>query len=121
VVILDDELQAIAREIVRSGKLEKIHIGLDFFDASINRIAAWVIGTRSALKCLLAALLEPSALLRRLEADGDFTSRLAMLEELKTLPFGAVWEEHCRRQGVPSGASWLDDVKKYEQDVLSLR
>lgn len=121
VVLMDDATRAIAEEVVRGGFLARTHIGLDFFDASINRIAAWVIGTRSALKCLLAALLEPSALLRRLEADGDFTSRLAMLEELKTLPFGAVWEEHCRRQGVPSGASWLDDVKKYEQDVLSLR
>ena len=83
-------------------------IGLDFFDASINRIAAWVIGTRNALKALLLALLEPTAKLREAEAAGDFTARLALLEELKTLPFGAVWDEHCRRANVPVGTAWLE-------------
>jgi len=121
VVIMDDQTRAIAEEIVRGGFLSRTHIGLDFFDASINRVAAWVIGTRSALKCLLVALLEPAAMLRQFEAEGDFTSRLAMLEELKSLPFGAVWDEHCRRQNVPVGRTWLAEVKTYESDVLANR
>ena len=121
VVIMDDQTRAIAEELVRGGFLDRTHIGLDFFDASINRIAAWVIGTRNALKCLLLALLEPADKLRAFEAEGDFTSRLAVLEEMKTLPFGAVWEEHCRRQGVPAGMAWLDEVKQYEREELSKR
>jgi L-rhamnose isomerase len=121
VVTLSDELQDLAREIVRGEFLDRVHIGLDFFDASINRIAAWVIGTRSMLKALLAALLEPEAKLRELEAAGDFTARLALLEELKTLPFGSVWDEHCGRQNIPVGIGWLGEVKKYESDVLGLR
>jgi L-rhamnose isomerase len=121
VVTLTDELQELAREVVRGEFLDRVHIGLDFFDASINRIAAWVIGTRSMLKALLGALLEPLGKLRELEAGGDFTSRLAILEELKTLPFGGVWDEYCRRHGVPVGAGWLGEVKKYERDVLELR
>lgn len=121
VVILDDELRAIAQELVRSGKLDKVHIGLDFFDASINRIAAWVIGTRCMIKALLIALLEPTDRLRRAETDGDFTSRLAMLEELKTLPFGAVWDYYCARSDVPVGAAWLAEAKAYEKNVLAKR
>ncbi len=121
VVILSDELQAIAQEIVRSGQLNRIHIGLDFFDASINRVAAWVIGTRSMLKALLMAFLEPTKELQCMETAGDYTSRLALLEELKTLPFGAVWDQCCLKAGVPVGTQWLAQVKDYEATVLSQR
>jgi L-rhamnose isomerase len=121
VVILSDELAAIAQELVRGDYLDRTHIGLDFFDASISRVAAWVIGTRAVLKALLAALLEPTAKLRELERTGDFTGRLALLEECKTLPLGAVWHEHCSRQGVPIASAWLDTVRKYEHDVLAQR
>ncbi len=121
VVILDDELYAIAQEIVRNGYTERIHIGLDYFDASINRVAAWVIGARNMLKALLAALLEPTDRLRKYERSGDFTSRLAMMEELKTMPFAAVWDYYCQQAGVPVGAEWLAKVKDYEARVLSKR
>ena len=121
VVLLDDPTKAIAEEIVRGGFVGRTHFGLDYFDASINRVAAWVIGTRNALKALLLALLEPTGKLRELENAGDFTSRLALLEELKTLPVGAVWDEYCRRQNVPVGATWLAEVKAYEKSVLSKR
>jgi L-rhamnose isomerase len=121
VVILSDELRAIAEEIVRGDYLHRVHIGLDFFDASINRIAAWVIGTRCMIKALLIALLEPAEKLRQMELGGNFTERLAVLEELKTLPFGAVWDYHCAKMEVPAGQAWLDEVKAYEMDVLSKR
>jgi L-rhamnose isomerase len=121
VVLLDDATRALMEEVVRGDFLDRVHIGLDFFDASINRIAAWVIGTRNALKALLLALLEPGAKLRESETDGDLTARLALLEELKSLPFGPVWDEYCRRQNVPIGTAWLDDVRSYEADVLSRR
>jgi len=121
VVILSDELRAIAEEIVRGGYLERVHIGLDFFDASINRIAAWVIGTRCTIKALLIALLEPTEQLRRMEVEGNYTGRLAMIEELKTLPFGAVWDYYCEKSGVPVGDAWLKEVKEYEGKVLSRR
>ena len=121
VVLVDDPTKAIMEELVRGDFLARTHIGLDFFDASINRIAAWVIGARNALKALLIALLEPAAKLREAESAGDFTSRLALLEEAKTLPFGAVWDEYCRRNDVPVGVCWLQEVKKYEHSVLSLR
>jgi L-rhamnose isomerase len=121
VVILSDDLRAIAEEIVRGDYLSRVHIGLDFFDASINRVAAWVIGTRCMIKALLIALLEPTDRLRALEAEGDLTGRLALLEELKTMPFGAVWDAYCERQGVPPGAKWLDSVKNYEKNVLAQR
>jgi L-rhamnose isomerase len=121
VVILSDELRAICKEIVRGDYLERIHIGLDFFDASINRVAAWVIGTRCMIKALLIALLEPTEQLRAFENKGDFTSRLAMLEELKTMPFGAVWDYYCAKMEVPAAQAWLDEVKAYEKDVLSNR
>ncbi len=121
VVLMDDPTRAIMEELVRGGFLGRTHIGLDFFDASINRIAAWVIGTRSTFKALLAALLEPAALLRDAEASGDFTTRLALMEEAKTLPLGAVWQEHCLRQNVPGDSSWIADVKSYETQVLSKR
>ncbi|HOB75676.1 MAG TPA: L-rhamnose isomerase [Phycisphaerae bacterium] len=121
VVILDDELLAIAQEIIRNGYTDRVHIGLDYFDASINRVAAWVIGARNMIKALLAALLEPADQLRQYESNGDFTSRLAMLEELKTLPLGAVWDYYCLQAGVPVGAQWLAKVKDYEAKVLSKR
>lgn len=121
VVILSDELLAIAQEIVRGNYLQRVHIGLDFFDASINRVAAWVIGTRCMLKALLIALLEPTDKLRQMEATGDLTSRLATLEELKTLPFGSVWDYYCLKTDVPIGPAWLQTVKDYEAEVLSKR
>ena len=121
VIILDDELCAIAQSIVRTGLLDRTHIGLDFFDASINRVAAWVIGMRNMQKALLKALLEPTAMLQKIELDGDYTSRLALTEEYKTYPFGAVWDYFCESNGVPVGDEWLAEVKKYEADVLSKR
>ncbi|WP_414148766.1 L-rhamnose isomerase [Erwinia sp. BNK-24-b] len=121
VVLLDDETQAIAHEIVRQQLFDKVHIGLDFFDASINRIAAWVIGTRNAKKALLRALLEPVEQLKTLEQEGDFTARLALLEEHKSLPWQAVWEAYCLRHDVPADASWLEDVRHYEKQTLSKR
>jgi len=121
VVLLDDPTRAVFEELVRGGFLPRTAIGLDYFDASINRVAAWVIGTRNALKCLLAALLEPAARLREAEAAGDYTARLALLEELKTLPFGAVWDEHCRRQNTPGDRAWLPAVQRYEREILPNR
>lgn len=121
VVLLDDETQAIASEIVRHHLFDKVHIGLDFFDASINRIAAWVIGTRNTKKALLRALLEPTDRLRQAEAAGDYTTRLALLEEQKSLPWQAVWEAWCLRHDVPADASWLSDVRHYEQQILNQR
>lgn len=121
VIVLSDEIRAIAEEVVRNGFEKRVHIGLDFFDASINRIAAWVIGTRVMIKALLIALLEPTDTLKQLEAEGRFGERLALLEELKTLPFGAVWDHYCAKQGVPAGGAWMADVLKYEAGVLSKR
>lgn len=121
VVTFSDELQAIAQELVRGNYLGRTHIGLDFFDASINRIAAWVIGTRNMIKALLVALLEPTILLQSAELQGDFTARLALMEEAKTMPFGAVWDYYCLRSGVPVGKAWLDVVRAYEAEVLSGR
>ena len=121
VVTLTDELRAIAEEVVRGDYLDRVHIGLDFFDASINRIAAWIIGTRAMLEALLGALLEPSERLRQFEAQGDFTSRLATIEAVKMLPLGAVWDYYCLKQRVPPGEAWLDDVREYEQKVTSKR
>jgi len=122
VVILDDELQAIAQELVRSGNLhDKIHIGLDYFDASINRVAAWVIGTRNMLKALLIALLSPTGALKEAENRMDYTRRLALFEELKSLPWAAVWDYYCLEKEVPTGMGWFDEVRIYEQSVLSKR
>ena len=121
VVTWTDELQAIAHETVRGGYLDRVRFGLDYFDASINRVAAWVIGSRNLLKAVLVALLEPTEALRRREADGDLTARLALLEEAKTLPFGAIWDGYCLRNDVPVGAAWLGEVKAYERDVLAAR
>ena len=121
VVLLDDELLAIAREIARSGKLDRIHVGLDYFDASINRVAAWVIGARNMVKALLIALLEPSAALREAEDRMDYTRRLVQMEELKSLPWPAVWDQYCVRKGAPAGMEWFERVRRYERDVLAKR
>jgi len=121
VVTLTDELQAIAQEIVWGGYTDRVKIGLDYFDASINRIAAWVIGTRNMVKALLMALVAPIDLLKQHELEGDYTSRLALMEDAKVLPVGAVWDYYCAKQGVPVGDAWLAEVKQYEKDVLSKR
>ena len=121
VVLFDDPTRAMMEELVRGGFLGRTHIGLDFFDASINRVAAWVIGTRGAIKSLLAAMLEPSGLLRQAEQSGDNTLRLALFEEAKTLPLGAVWDEYCRRKNVPVGPRWMAEVKSYEKSALAGR
>ncbi len=121
VVTLTDELQAIMQEIVRGDYLKRVHIGLDFFDASINRVAAWVIGTRNALRALLMALLEPIEQMQTLETVGNFTQRLALLEELKGLPFGAVWDYYCWQQEVPVGIAFMNEIWTYEKQVLSQR
>ncbi len=121
VVTLTDELQAIMQEIVRGNYLERVHIGLDFFDASINRVGAWTIGTRNALRALLMALLEPVDQMRALELAGDYTARLAMLEEQKGLPFGSVWDYYCLQQDVPVGLAYIDEIRAYEKEVLALR
>lgn len=120
VVILNDDLLAIASEIVGNSYTNRVHIGLDYFDASINRVAAWTIGMRNMIRAMLIALLE-TPLIRKAEASGDFTTRLALQEEAKTLPFGAVWDYYCESNGVPSGEQWLSDVKRYEQRTLSRR
>lgn len=121
VVTLDDELIDIGRELVRGDLLNKTHIGLDFFDASINRVAAWVIGTRNTIKALLRAMLDPIEALKQAELEGDYTTRLALTEEFKSYPFGAVWDYYCAKQGVPVREQWLSEVKTYEQEVLLKR
>jgi L-rhamnose isomerase len=121
VVLFDDATQQIMQELVRCDALPRTHIGLDFFDASINRIAAWAIGTRSAQKSLLLALLEPRASLRAAEISGDYTTRLALLEQAKALPWSAVWAEFCLRNDVPNELQLLNEVKAYEKNVLSGR
>lgn len=121
VIVLNDDLEAIAQELVRGDFVGRTHIGLDYFDASINRVAAWVIGTRNMLKALLRALLEPTAILRRQESAGDYTNRLALQEEFKALPWGAVWDYHCAASNLPVRGAWMDTIKQYEKTVLSTR
>jgi L-rhamnose isomerase len=121
VVTFNDDLQAIANEIVRNDALDRIHIGLDYFDASINRVAAWTIGARNTLRALLIALLEPQELLRNLEVDGDFSSRLALQEELKSMPFSAVWDVYCLKKNVPVGMDFMQVIKDYEKKELARR
>jgi len=121
VVTFSDDLEAIAHELVHGGFLARTHLGLDYFDASINRVAAWVIGTRNLLKAILKAALEPIERLREAEAAGDYTARLVLQEEGHTLPFGTVWDYYCLSAGVPPGESWLGEVRRYEREVLSLR
>lgn len=121
VVLLDDPTIAIAQEIVRCNALARVHIGLDFFDASINRIAAWAIGARNMRKALLIALLEQGRLLSQLENDFDFTARLAWTEEQKSMPWPVVWDYYCASKHVPAGVEWMEDVRAYEAKVLSAR
>ena len=121
VVIMDDELQEIAKEIVRNDLLDKAVIGLDFFDATINRIAAWVVGMRNTQKALLKALLEPTEDLRAIELEQDLTKRLVVTEELKDFPYADVWNYFCETNGVPVGLAWYNEVKAYEEQVLSQR
>ena len=121
VVLLDDPTRAVMEELVRGDFLGRTSIGLDYFDASINRVAAWVIGIRATQKALLLALLEPLQQLREAEADGNFTARLALLEEAKSLPWGAVWDEFCRRNDVPAGAAWLAEVEAYVKETARVR
>jgi L-rhamnose isomerase len=117
VVTLTDELQSVAREIVASDYLGRVHVGLDYFDASINRIAAWVMGTRNVLRAFLLALLEPPGI-RQAELEGDFTRRLALQEEAKSLPWGAIWNFYCSSEGVEPVQGWVAEVKNYETKVL---
>ena len=121
VVAFDDETREIAKEIVRCDALDRVFLALDYFDASINRIAAWVIGMRNVQKALLAALLTPHALLAEYQNRADFTGMFALAEELKTMPLGAVWDEYCRRCSTPIGTDWIDEVRSYESAVLSER
>ncbi len=116
-----DELRAIAQEIIRGDYVGRIHIGLDYFDATVNRVAAWVIGIRAMRKALLDAMLEPIDLLRQSEQAGDLTTRLALQETSKALPTGAVWDYYCLTRNTPPAANWLADVKTYERDVLAKR
>jgi L-rhamnose isomerase len=121
VVTFNDDLQAIAQEVVRNDALGRIHIGLDYFDASINRIAAWTIGARNTLRALLNALLEPLDLLQRLEIEADFSQRLALLEELKAMPANAVWDYYCWNKNVPVGVAFMDVIEAYEKKELANR
>lgn len=121
VVLFEDELKEIAKEIVRNGAIDKVLVGLDYFDASINRVAAWVIGTRNMQKALLYALLMPNTRLKQLQDSGNFTELMMLNEEIKTYPFGDIWEHYCESESVPSGSEWFDTVKKYENEVLLKR
>jgi L-rhamnose isomerase len=121
VVIFDDATTAVATELARHDLWSRVRIGLDFFDASINRVAAWVIGTRAAKQALLAGLLQPHKELVRLEREGDFTARLALMERLKMLPAGLVWDEFCHRQGCAPEGHWLDEVRSYERATMAAR
>jgi len=121
VVILNDEIADLAKEIVRANALGKVHIGLDFFDASINRIGAYVIGIRSTQKAFLQGLLEPIAKLREYESNGQYFERLALLEEAKGLPWNAVWDYFCLKNNIAVGEDYIGEVQQYEKDVTSKR
>lgn len=121
VVILNDDLLSLAKEIIRCNALGRVYLATDYFDASINRIGAWVIGMRSLLKALLIALLEPADTLKKLELDSKGAEKLALSEEMKTLPFGNVWDYHCFKNSVPVGSCWIAEMGKYEREVLAIR
>ena len=121
VVLFSDDLRAVFQELVRGGALERVYLALDFFDASINRIAAYAVGARATRKAVLYALLEPAARLRGLEAEGRGAQKLALMEEMKTMPFGAVWDRLCAQSDVPAGAAWIGEVQRYEREVLAKR
>jgi L-rhamnose isomerase len=121
VPVFDDQLRDTMLEVIRCGALDRVHLALDYFDASINRVAAWVIGARATQKALLAAQLEPHDMLVEMEEAGDYTGRLALLEEAKTLPLGAVWNTFCEEQNVSSDREWMNEIRKYEKEVQSKR
>ena len=121
VVIFDDETKEMAKEIVRCGATDKVYMALDYFDASINRIAAWTVGFRSWQKALLNALLTPNEMLKELQENNELTKLLVLQEEIKTLPFGDIWEHYCETEGVPSDENWYSEVEKYETEVLAKR
>ncbi|OGF50193.1 MAG: L-rhamnose isomerase [Candidatus Firestonebacteria bacterium RIFOXYA2_FULL_40_8] len=121
VVLFDDATKEVAAEVKRNSALETAHFALDYFDASINRIGAWVIGARAAQKSILYALLEPTSALVKAEESGDYFKRLALTEELKAMPFGSVWNYFCEQEGVPSAEDWIKEVELYEKEVLSKR
>jgi L-rhamnose isomerase len=121
VTIFSDDLRDMMLELVRGDYLSRTFIATDYFDASINRIAAWVIGGRAVLKALLFALCEPYGLIAKCEKNNDFTGRLALMEETKTLPLGAVWDYYCETNNVPTGKAWIEEVRKYEKSVLMKR
>lgn len=121
VLLFDDETKEMAKEIVRCNALDRVYMALDYFDASINRISAWVVGIRSWQKALLSAMVTPDAMLKNLQDEANFTKLMVMQEEMKTMPFGDVWAEYCRECGVAADTSWYDEIMKYEKDVLSAR
>ena len=121
VTIMNDETMDLCKEIVRCNALDRVHIGLDYFDASINRIGAYVVGSRATQKCVLQALLEPLDTLRKYEANDQLFERLALLEEGKSLPWNAVWDMFCLKNGVPVGEEFITEIQKYEADVTSKR
>jgi L-rhamnose isomerase len=121
VVTLGDEVRAVAAEVTRAGAWDRVHLATDYFDASINRVAAWVIGARAALKAVLISLLEPTEMLKKEEGAGNLTARLALQEEIRDLPWAAAWDRFCLEQGVPVGPAWLDKVTAYERTVLAAR
>ncbi len=121
VVIMNDDVVSLAQSIVRCSLLSRVHLALDYFDASMNRAGAYVIGSRAVLKALLFALLEPASRLRKYEESGDFFARLALLEEMKNMPFPAVWDYFCLKTGVPVGISYIDEIEQYDRDVLRKR
>ena len=121
VVVLNDDSRFLAEELVRSGRISDVYLGLDFFDASINRIGAWSVGTRATLKALLAALLQPLSTLVKYEEDGNNFARMALLEEMKSLPLGAIWDYYCVKNDVPTERALVAEVTDYEQNVLSKR
>lgn len=121
VVLFNDDVKQVFHELIRGNALDRVYIALDFFDASINRIGAWAIGTRAVMQAMLYALLEPVEKLQEYEVRGDGAGKLALLERMKAMPFGTVWDQYCLQQDVPIGMAWLDEVKKYERDVLMKR
>ncbi len=121
IVLFNDDVRAVFQEVVRGGALDRVAVALDFFDASINRIAAYVIGARATRKALLSALLEPADALQRLEREGKGAQKLGLMEELKTMPFGAVWDRLCRVAGRPAGAAWLADIEAWEREAIPAR
>ena len=121
VVLLDDETKEMAKEIVRNNALDRIYMALDYFDASINRVSAWVVGIRSWQKALLMAMCTPNEMLKELQDEANFTKLMVMQEEMKTLPFGDIWAKYCEECGVAADTAWFDDIMQYEKDVLSKR